>query len=311
MGKKPKQYASVHAEQNVSDAFATILRHNLAALTKWQGAAQSWEDIEGIHQVRVALRRLRSALTVFRFAIPRTTTEGWAKQMRQFASALGPARDLDVFIAEGLLPLTDTLPLPGAKRLTALAERQRALAYDEVRALLVSREFRIFKKEFRAWLAAQGWRTADATDRERARLDSKIGRFARRTLDKRVRKVVKTGRAVDPDSAQDMHRLRIQCKKLRYAAEFFLPLFTGTSDFIAHMKKLQDLLGMMHDVAVMPALLDKLLEQEQDLEVQRYAGVLIGWRAREYHELRDTFQERWDELAGAPHPWEEKPAAGA
>nr|MBS0019496.1 CHAD domain-containing protein [Gammaproteobacteria bacterium] len=295
--------------QNVSEAFATILEHNLRALLAWEKAAKSWKDIEGVHQVRVALRRLRSALTVFRPAIPRHITDSWAQQMRQFASCLGPARDLDVFISEGLAPLTEHLPLPGAKPLMALAERHRAAAYHPVRTMLESRKYRRFKKDFGAWLRAQGWRSAELTERERERLDSRAVTFAREILNQRLRKVLKTGRHADQDSADEMHQLRIECKKLRYAVEFFVPLFEGMEDFVAHMKKLQDLLGIMHDVAVTPALIDRLLEAEDDPHAYRYAGALIGWRAREYYDLKSSFQSRWVELAEAPVPWSESAAA--
>lgn len=309
MAKKQKKYPPVNPTQSVSEAFATILWHNVRALLTWEKVAKSWKDIEGVHQVRVALRRMRSALTVFRPAISRDVTDNWAQQMREFASSLGPARDLDVFISEGLAPLAEHLPLPGAQILMALAERHRAKAYEPVRTMLESTEYRRFKRDFRAWLSAEGWRSAGFTERERARLDSPAVTFARKTLNQRLRKVRKSGRDADQHSADDMHRLRIECKKLRYAVEFFLPLFAGTEDFVAHMKKLQDLLGIIHDVAVMPALIDNLLEGEERCEIYRYAGVLIGWRAREYYELKDSFTKRWNELAEAPVPWAENVTA--
>ncbi|MFZ0255372.1 MAG: CHAD domain-containing protein [Gammaproteobacteria bacterium] len=309
MAKKQKKYPSVNTTQSVSEAFATILVHNVHALVAWEKAAKSGKDIEGVHQVRVALRRMRSALTVFRPAIPRTVTDSWAQQMRQFASSLGPARDLDVFISEGLAPLTEHLPLPGAKPLMALAESHRAIAYDPVRTMLQSPEYHRFKKDFRDWMRTQGWRSARLAKGERERLDSPALTFAREVLNQRLRKVLKTGRDADQNSADEMHRLRIECKKLRYAVEFFLPLFEGMEDFVAHMKKLQDLLGVMHDVAVMPALIDGFLEAEDDRQAYRYAGVLIGWRAREYYDLKDSFRSRWEELAEAPVPWAESAAA--
>jgi CHAD domain-containing protein len=305
MAKKQKKYPPVNAAQSVSEAFATILSHNLRALLTWEKAAKSWKDIEGVHQVRVTLRRMRSALSVFRPAISRDVTANWAQPMREFASALGPARDLDVFISEGLTPLAEQLPLPGAKILMALAERHRARAYEPVRTMLESSDYRRFKKDFRAWVSNEGWLSAGITERERARLDSPAVAFARKTLNQRLSKVLRTGRDADQDSADDMHRLRIECKKLRYAVEFFLPLFEGTENFVAQMKKLQDLLGIMHDVFVMPVLLDNLLEHEDNRDAYRYAGVLIGWRAREYYDLKHSFTKRWDGLAEAAVPWAE------
>jgi CHAD domain-containing protein len=74
------------------------------------------------------------------------------------------------------------------------------------------------------------------------------------------------------------------------------------------MKGLQDLLGVMNDVTVMKHILEQVLEGESDPEVLQYAGGLVGWRTRQFHELLASFDERWDEFTHAKHPWWSKHA---
>jgi CHAD domain-containing protein len=132
--------------------------------------------------------------------------------------------------------------------------------------------------------------------------------FSRKLMDKQERKVLAAGSHVDRYNAEEMHSLRIECKKLRYAAEFFRPLFRGMDDFIAQMKGLQDLLGLMNDVAVMRQLLDSLLADESDHEILVYAGGLVGWRTCDYHHMLNRFDVYWEEFLDAKHPWWKKSA---
>ena len=90
-----------------------------------------------------------------------------------------------------------------------------------------------------------------------------------------------------------------------------MPVIKGLDEFIGHMKGLQDLLGVMNDVAVMQQLLEALLNGIQDSDVLRYAGALVGWRTRQYCEIKGTFDDRWEELVHAKHPWWRKSAVVA
>jgi len=309
MTKKSKNPPPLAPAATVSTAFGTILSHNFKLLAEWETAARSWEDTEGVHQMRVTFRRMRSALRVFRSAVPRGVSDPWSNEMRWFADQLGPARDLDVFIAEGLEAISGKLPLPGEDKLDLLAQQQRAAAYENVRAMLDSERYARFKQAFPEWLAGEGWLQGALTDKQRKRLTEDVIGFSRAILDKQERRVLAAGSHVDQDCAEAMHQLRIECKRLRYAAEFFSPLFDGMKIFIGHLKGLQDLLGVLNDVAVMHRLLDELLGDDNDPELRQYAGGLVGWRTRQYHEIKDTFGERWEEFAAAKQPWWRKAAA--
>ncbi len=309
MPTKSKTPAPVTADQTVSDAFATIMRHNFDYLLTWEEAARTWEDIEGVHQFRVTLRRMRSALSLFRDAIPKSARKHWSDELRWVAGELGLARDLDVFICEGLRAVVDDLPLVGCHGLAELAGARRCQVYeDQVRVMLDSDRYHRFRDEFAVWFGRKQWEQAEPSKKEAKALSKNVVAFSRTLMDKQERKVLAAGSHVDRHSAEEMHRLRIECKKLRYAAEFFRPLFTGMEDFIAHMKGLQDLLGLMNDVAVMRKLLDDLLKDETDSEMLVFAGGLIGWRACDYHHMLNRFDPFWDEFIEAKHPWWKKSA---
>ena len=120
--------------------------------------------------------------------------------------------------------------------------------------------------------------------------------------------MLSAGSHVNRENPTEMHQLRIECKKLRYAAEFFRPLFEGMDNFIHHMKGIQDILGLMNDVAVMQHLLEDLLTSETDRELFVYAGGLIGWRTCDYHSMLGRFDGYWEEFGEAKHPWWKKSA---
>jgi len=293
---------------SVSDAIKTILRHNLDYLAEWEQAAHSSDDIEGVHQTRVAFRRMRSALTIFRMVIPKAVSESWADEMRNLAGQLGRARDLDVFIDEALSSIRGKLSLPGAASLEALVYAQRETVNEEVCNMLDSEQYARFKTEFGSWINNRGWEQADLKIKQRKLREGSLITFAYKVLDRQERRVLEAGAHVDKHSAEEMHRLRIECKKLRYAAEFFSPIFAGMDEFIGHMKGLQNLLGVMNDVAVMHDLLGELLAGVKDPEVQQYAGGIMGWRSCYYHELLFDFDRRWEEFVDAKHPWWKKAA---
>jgi len=304
--KKAKSQAPVRADQTVSQTLAEILQHNFEYLLQWEETARSWHDIEGVHQMRVSFRRMRSVLSSFQSAVPKDVSRHWSAELGWLASQLGMARDLDVFIDEGLRAIWGKLPLPGQEQMLALAEHHRARAYEEVRAMLDGERYARMKKEFPEWFNSAAWEQAELSDKARKKLNLSMTAFSRKLLDRLERRVLEAGTDVDKYDVQQMHRLRIECKKLRYGAEFFSPITPGLDAFIGHMKGLQDLLGTMNDVSVMEHLLELVLEGQSDSDVLRYSGGLVGWRTRQYYELLDGFEDRWHEFVHAKHPWWQK-----
>jgi CHAD domain-containing protein len=286
-------------------ALQTILRHNLTAMLAHQELARDGSDIEGVHQMRVSVRRMRSALSLFRNGLERDQVRAWREEMRWLAGQLGRARDLDVFISEGLADVAGKLPLTGEEALRELALAKRAAVYaEDVRPLLNSERYQRFCADFPRWIEEDLAQQQHPERKTASRLACPMIARARKLLDKQERKVLDLGRSIARDDTPAMHQLRIECKKLRYAAEFFRPLFPGMDKFIARMKGIQDVLGVMNDLALTQGLLDTLLsERSMDAPLQRYAGALIGWRSYHFQQLLADFDTHWEALVAARRPW--------
>jgi len=199
MIRNAKKHVHLESHIPVSQAIQTILRHQLDHLIAWEHAARSPADIEGVHQTRVAFRRMRSALTVFRKAIPKSETVVWARQMRELAGQLGKARDLDVLIDEALSSVRGKLPVAGERTLEALVRQHREQAYEGVRAMLDSEAYDRFKGDFVGWVNARQWENVELETKQRRLLQGPLASFGRNVLDRQEHKVLEAGSDVDKE----------------------------------------------------------------------------------------------------------------
>ena len=298
-----KIYPPVHAGQTVSEALIVILDHDLRHLLAWQDKAYTWNDIEGVHQVRVSFRRIRSALSLLRSTLQREMRQTWSARIKTLVEPTGPARDLDVLLDEALPAFQAEHTLPGIEAFRNLVLEKRASAYVQIRELLESQAYKDFKREFAEWIDSQGWETAEQTGKQRKRLGKDVRIVAHKLLESQDKRVLELGEGADQDDPVAMHRLRIECKKLRYATEFFYHLFSGMDSFVEHMKGLQDVLGAMHDIAVMGGMIDHLLEGRTDPELRRFADELVRWRTDENEVKRQAFGQHWRDFTDARRPW--------
>ena len=273
---------SVNSRQTVEEAFEHIFESNLATVKEWEPIALAGEDTEGVHQMRVGLRRMRSALSVFRLAIPRKHTRQLNKEMRWAARTLGGARDLDVYIAENF-------PGKGSKsqqKMQNIAREHREEAYIKVKGIVQCKRYLTFSREIASWLDTRAWRE-QISEEERRVLRRKITPFACRVLEERQGDVLEAGMEIDQMDSKAMHRLRIECKKLRYATEFFAPLYgERMEDFTRHLKVLRDLLGTLHDTPVLPGLQKHLMKEARSSKLKRFAGKLEEKREKESEEIK-------------------------
>jgi CHAD domain-containing protein len=290
---------SVNPRQTVEEAFEHILEVKLASVKEWEPIAIAGEDIEGVHQMRVGLRCMRSTVSVFRSAIPRKITRPLAKEMRWAARALDRARDIDVYIAENF-------PGKGSKyqqKMQSIAREHREEAYNRVRSIVQCKRYLTFYREIVDWLYTKAWRE-QLSEEERKVLRRKITPFACRVLEEHQGNVLEAGKEIDKMDNEALHRLRIECKKLRYATEFFAPLYgERMKDFTRHLKALQDLLGTLHDTAVLPGLQKDLLNDTRSSKLKRLAGKLENKREKQSEEIKKNLLERWQAFSEAEHPW--------
>ncbi len=290
---------SIEGGQTVENAFEQVLRSNLTSAQAWEPVALAGDDIEGVHQMRVCIRRMRSALTVFRAAIPRKVTGSFAKEMRWAAKALDRARDLDVYI-------TETLSSKGKKqekKLGKIARKHRENAYRQVVRFIQGRRYAKLCRVFSDWLQARKWREV-LTDEQRKGLDEDITPYASRVLEAHRAKILEDGDNIEQLDSDALHQLRIDCKKLRYATEFFAPLYgSRMKAFTAHLKGLQDLFGTLHDTSVMTGLQKDLLKGQKDKELARYTRKLERQRNKEAIGLLKDTKKRWHAFSRAERPW--------
>jgi CHAD domain-containing protein len=202
--------------------------------------------------MRVALRRLRSALSLFRRAARGADVDRVRADLTALARALGPARDWDVFLAGIARDVARLLPdEPAIGRMTAAARRQRGAAYASLATLLDAPAFQRTLLDLAHLAIVQPWRHGVAEHRPL------LVDFARQALNRRLRRVLEAGDDLAELPAADLHAVRIQCKRLRYAAEFFAPLTPGRQSrrFLRRLAAVQERLGHLNDAAVAGELL--------------------------------------------------------
>ncbi len=268
---------------SVGTAFYHIVGHLTDVLLHLAPVAAAADTgTEPVHQMRVAVRRARSAFALFP-ALPDNPAHGSAAEgLKRLGHTLGPARDWDVFMTETAPPVEAVLPeQPALHGLLRAGARRRRAARAALIEYLHSPEFRRLGLEL-ACLAA-----AEAPDQEIA---PPLREFAAGVLQRRWKKLLNAGRALEDLDNQALHGLRLKAKRLRYAAEFFAPLFPEkpTSRFIRRLAVLQERLGLFNDTTVAEGLL-------RDLNARPgyAAGLVLGFTASRGARSRQKIATAW------------------
>lgn len=294
-------------EEGLERILTNCMNHWLAN----HAAALDGDDPEGVHQMRVALRRLRSAVTIFKGVLPgddRAWLQGEAKAL---IAGLGGARDWDVFVEEMLRPVLAARGDDGGLLILQEAvNEQRRLAYDRAWATLRSPRYLQFVLELGAWLEDRGWHRTD----RRHNLDREMIELAEEILHKRHKTAIKLGCRFEQLSDEALHRLRISLKKLRYATEFFAALYgkDETKAYLDSLRQLQDDLGHLNDLAVAEHRLTDLcghFENDNSAALQMPCGTVIGWHSHALAQVRPRIAKDWHAFAHATPFWQHRGAA--
>src|SRR4029077_9631608 len=210
---------------------------------------------EALHQMRIALRRMRSAISLFSEVVRDGQVERIKTDLKWLNKELSPARDFDTMFEEVLTPLRRQHPdHHGLKSLAFTFARQRLRSYMQAeKAVHSQRFFRLLIETF-AWIEVGEWiTTTDET--ARLRRDWPIEGYAADQLARRRKKIKKKGKELNKLDPSQRHRLRIQVKKTRYATEFFANLFKekkaarSGAKLLTALKRMQNSLGGLNDVA--------------------------------------------------------------
>ncbi|MBU2090917.1 MAG: CYTH and CHAD domain-containing protein, partial [Alphaproteobacteria bacterium] len=293
--------------ETLNDAVGMIAAECLDQILANEPVVLAGEDPEGVHQMRVGLRRLRSFFSIMGTAFPEAQVTHFKAELKWLASELGSARDLDVFATSLLAPVGDAFP--GDSGLALLGKDTvdaRKAAYAQVKATLEGKRYGRLMLDFSRWLAESAW-TDQALSSESARLYAPARDFADGLLEKRYRHVLKRGRKATKGSVEDQHALRIEIKKLRYASEFFRSLYSKkkTSRYLRSLAELQEVLGHLNDVAAARDLVWKLTSMHKGGEPQRSiaAGLVIGWHANAADASLQGLSLSWRRLHEAERFW--------
>ena len=229
-----------------------IFQEALAQMLDNAPGALRGAEPEYLHQMRVGMRRLRTALVVFGVTLQAEDARALRRELRRLSRVAGPARDWDVFSRRA------------SPALRPAAQRHRRLAQVRLRAML---------RAPLPWLAPRG-RPAPAMP---------LPVFARTALVDADRKARRRGERIDWDKPRQRHALRIRLRRLRYACEFLRGAFPGqdADPLIRSLKHLQDLLGDLNDFEVARRLRREMRAQpprESPRKASLLAQLPAAWR---------------------------------
>jgi triphosphatase len=281
----------------VEEALALALGH-LTEVMLWHApAARAGATPEGVHQMRVAMRRLRSLLRVFRPACDGAALRGFDARLKALAGVLGPARDWDVWL--GGLGAEIAAALPDEPRIAGLlraAREAREAAYAALRPVLDGPELRLAAWDAVALMETRPWR-AETDEDAAGRRDGTLAAFAAGVLDKRWRRIAGAGEAIADLPDAEFHALRIEAKRMRYAAELFAPLSgrKRARRFLSRLAEVQDAFGLANDAVVAHGLMEALTRGGTP-SLAWAGGVAEGWALARARRARRKASAAWQDL---------------
>jgi triphosphatase len=283
----------------VEQGFQAIVGNCLAQIQGNEAGVAQGSDPESVHQMRVGLRRLRSALGLFGEVAP--CPAALQEELGWLASALGATRDWEVFAGGTLNQVAGARPdeaewAPLQQAAFDVARKNRQKAAASVRSVRYAR----LLLSLGGWVQGARWRESLAQPGREA-LAALLATFATQTLARRHGTLKKRGKRLQEGTPQARHRVRIAAKNVRYAAEFFHSLYPAKRlrPYVAALAALQDALGWLNDASVADGLLRQLAQTCPDLA--HSAGFARGYLSvRAERDVR-KLGKRWQRFACLKH----------
>lgn len=280
----------VPADADVPAAVAMFVASGLEQFQANEHGMLRGDDIEYLHQMRVGLRRLRSCLSAFGSALPKSEVDALRAEMRWLSGRLGPARDWDVFLEESLPALAEGLSeIAAAEDLEALAAASHALRERAARSARTALQSKRTSALLLALgrLAAGGGMLADPSV-SRVPLTG----YGPKLLDRRLESVRKRGKKARRNgTVVQLHALRIAVKKLRYAAEFCGQTLGDPERVEPYgeiLAKLQACLGRICDAAEMAHRVEEAVPERL-----AFVASVRGWSAFAIYTERQRLRPLW------------------
>lgn len=271
------------ADITAADGVRRILVAGVTALMADLATARAG-NAAGVHQARVAVRRLRTALVLFKPYLTPEATSRFNDPLRDLGRILGTARDWDVFIRD-LLP--EALRGACSEALLANAETRHQDAVDDMVQTLDAPE------TTRLILALVAWTEQPDLIRDEHLRHCPLVELVPKLLSRMEHKVAKRGRHIARLSGEDLHAVRKSLKKLRYAVDDVASLFPGKAvkRYRKHCAHLQDRLGLINDAATAITLGNML-----------HAGEVVHWANKRQARTARKLPDKWDEFRHT-HPF--------
>jgi CHAD domain-containing protein len=283
----------------LAEAGRKILRFHFARMLDREAGTRSGEDVEDLHRMRVATRRMRAAWRLFGDAYRRKAERRYVRELRAVASSLGAVRDLDVLL-ENLAAYVAAHPAEEGEALQPLAtawQDQREAARRRMVVMLDSPAYRHFVDDYLDFVETESAaaRPVDATEPSRVR----------DTATSRIWSAYEQVRAYDATLAwadvATIHQLRIASKRLRYSLEFFREVLGAEAGpLIERVTRLQDHLGLLNDADVAARLAREFLVASAarlSPPTIEAVGRYLGARDRDVARLRRSLPAAWRPLA--------------
>ena len=279
------------------EAFRAIALSCLMQLQRNELGAIAGTNPEYVHQARVAIRRLRSALKLFAPVLNERFIEVYSKYWQELSSSLGSARDWDVFLSETLAPLEEAFPGdPDLAVLRARGEEKKIKAQAQASVALTQR---VYSQLLLAFSAALFRVTPPTIEAQGGASALSLRKFAARRLGKRAKMIEQLVREHGKMNAERRHELRIAFKKLRYALEFFAPILPSKrlAKYQKSLETLQDLLGTLNDQVTASCLIKEIHPKGEPGPLTR------GWIAGRIHLLLEALTAELRKFVAGRKPW--------
>ncbi|AHJ66709.1 CHAD domain-containing protein [Granulibacter bethesdensis] len=302
---------------STEDAARHIIGHLTLALLYWAPRIRPLKPgeidkaaLEPVHQIRVTLRRLRSALSIFSAVLACPELDNVKAHLKTIGTLLGPARDWDVFISQTGQTLLDTFPDHAAlKRLMERAAKQREQHYHTLLASLETPGFDRLGLSLALLCQVRPWRQAIDTLHDEVRhhreecLNQPIEIFAAGVLKKRLKKLPANAPIAELPAAA-LHELRLHAKRLRYACEFFAACFPQKQGrrMIRRLSELQEELGILNDGAVAAGLMQEI-DGKDGMQGAQARGIVLGFSAAHGASARQKIIAAWKHFHAAKPFW--------
>lgn len=239
---------------------------------------------EGVHQMRVAVRRLRSVLSAVRPMLPLEHHRWVSEEMKWLTHVLGPVRNWDVLATDLIRPVCEALPANGElAHLTKVVEDRHHAAFVDAKGTILSKRYTNSMLRLLRWFEARQWREQPISE-DAALLLKPIATVAPKLINRSYSRARKFYKRFAEQTPAERHRLRIALKRLRYIIEFLECLFDKKQviRFVDRLKSLQDRLGHANDIRVAHQFLAELpANADQYMRpIDRAAGLVLGWHER-------------------------------